>query len=57
MWTEAVESGEGLVNHFLVTRFNVSFRVQFFGRKHNILRVVSTPNRLCAQVNCRRSLA
>jgi len=43
MWTEAVESGEGLVKHFLVPRFNVSFRVEVFGRKHNILRVVSTP--------------
>jgi hypothetical protein len=48
MWMEAVESGEGLVNRFLVPRFNVSFRDQFFGRKHNILWVFSTPNRFLA---------
>lgn len=37
MLTEDVESGEGLVNRFLVPQFNRSSRVQFFGRKHNIL--------------------
>lgn len=55
MWTEDVESGEGLVNRFLAPQFNRSSRAQFFGRKHHILWTFVTPNRFRVQINFPRS--